>query len=127
MKPTLIIADDLEAVREELVRGLQEDFDIVAEVHDGFAAIEACLRFNPKVILLDVMMPGCGGIEAAMKIRSEVMPIPKIVFLSALQDPKFVQTAFEAGASDYLFKPIDIKKIAATLWACVREDIEEKS
>ncbi len=121
MKPTLIIADDMAAVRDELVRGLQGEFDIVAVAQDGVGALEACLRYHPQAVLLDVIMPNGNGIETAAKIRSEVHPAPKIVMLSGVEEPNVVKAALEAGASDYLFKPLDIKKIIGTLGGAVRE------
>jgi YesN/AraC family two-component response regulator len=122
MKPKLVIVDDMETVRDELIRGLQGDFEVVAEVGNGVAAIEACLRHLPQLVLLDLILPEFTGIDVAIKIRQELLPLPKIVMLSGVKDQVYVKQALEAGVNEYLFKPVDIRKIAATLWACVSED-----
>ncbi|MEZ4751750.1 MAG: response regulator [Bdellovibrionota bacterium] len=64
MKPTLIIADDLEEIREKLYNVLLEDFEILADVENGQKAVEAVRRYRPQLVLMDVVMPVLSGIEA---------------------------------------------------------------
>lgn len=115
MKPTLIIAEDSEILREELVRGLKGDFEIVAAEPDGLAAFEACRTHRPQLLLMDVVMPRLSGIEATLRIMSELPQPPKVVILSGLKDEGIVFQALSAGAVDYLIKPFEVKKIAQVL------------
>ncbi len=104
MKPTLIIAEDVEQIREELHVSLQEEFDIVASVSNGALAIDACRRHEPDLLLMDVVMPQMSGFEAAKRILAGPPPHPKIVLLSEVTNDKVVRTALESGATDFLLK-----------------------
>ncbi|MBI4404461.1 MAG: response regulator [Deltaproteobacteria bacterium] len=117
MKPTLIIVDDVEAIRGQLHNLLQEDFEILAEADDGRSAVECYFKFRPQLVLMDVFMPGMSGIEATRLImKGAGQSPPSIVMLSGLQDEKWVLQALEAGATEYLFKPVEEEKLIKVLW-----------
>jgi len=107
MKPTLILVDDMQVVRDKLRKTLENDFDIVGEAASGSEAIEACRQSVPQVVLMDLVMPGMSGIEAMRAILESVQPAPRVVIMSGLQTESVVMQAFDAGACDYLLKPID--------------------
>lgn len=67
----VLIADDHAVVRQGLrtFLELQEDIDVVGDVADGAAAVEATLAQSPDVVLMDLLMPGFGGVEAIRLIR----------------------------------------------------------
>lgn len=115
MKPTLIIVDDLKEIRAELRAILEEEYSILEEVGDAISAVEAFRRHAPDLMVMDIVMPGMSGIDAVRSIRASPGPHPKIVMLSGLTDEKIVREALEAGASDYLFKPVVDKKLREVL------------
>lgn len=97
------MADDHTIVTEGLKALLEPEFQIVATVDNGRAAIRAVRNLNPAVIILDISMPQLNGIETAREIR-KFDPKIKIVFLTMHSDVAYVQEAFDAGASGYVIK-----------------------
>jgi DNA-binding LytR/AlgR family response regulator len=122
MKSVLaMIAEDEPLLRQELRRSLEElwpELDIRAEVGDGVQAIEALEKFAPAVLFLDIQMPGCSGLEVARHISGKA----HVVFITAY-DAHAVK-AFEAGALDYVLKPISPERLRVTvarLQQCLHE------
>ena len=103
MKPKVVLADDHTIVTEGLKALLEPEFQIVAKVDNGRAAIKAVRNFNPDVIILDISMPLLNGIDTAREIR-KFDPKIKIVFLTMHTELAYVQEAFDAGASGYVIK-----------------------
>jgi DNA-binding NarL/FixJ family response regulator len=103
MKPKVVLADDHAIVTEGLKALLEPEFEIVATVENGRAAIKAVRDFNPAVIVLDISMPQLNGIDTAQEIR-KLAPKVKIVFLTMHNELSYVQEAFGAGASGYVIK-----------------------
>ena len=103
MNPKVVLADDHTIVAEGLKALLEPEFQIVATVDNGRAAIRAVRALNPAVIILDISMPQLNGIETAREIR-KFDPKIKIVFLTMHSDVAYVQEAFDAGASGYVIK-----------------------
>jgi DNA-binding NarL/FixJ family response regulator len=103
MKPRVVLADDHAILTEGLKALLEAEFQIVAIVNNGRAAIRAVRDFNPAVIILDISMPLLNGIDTAREIR-KFDPKIKIVFLSMHPDRAYVEEAFRAGASGYVIK-----------------------
>jgi len=115
MTPTAIIAEDEGAQRQEL-KGLLGDLwpslRIVAECEDGLGAIEALHRHAPDVAFLDIRMPGVSGLEVA-RVAGGGGKTAHVVLITAYDE--FAVTAFEAGAADYLLKPVRRERLAATI------------
>ncbi|KRG78255.1 chemotaxis protein CheY [Stenotrophomonas ginsengisoli] len=110
----VVIVDD-EALARERLRGLladHADAQLVAEVDSGLAAIDACQRHNPDVVLLDIAMPGMDGLEAA-RLLAQLPHPPAVVFCTAYD--AHALSAFEAAALDYLMKPIRAERLASAL------------
>ena len=99
----VVIADDHAVVRSglRLLLEREDDLEPVGEAGDGQAAVELVRSLQPDVVLMDVVMPGGGGIEAAAAIQQEA-PGTRIVMLSMQDDPTYVREAFAAGASGYV-------------------------
>ena len=120
MKPTLLIVDDLEETRQEITRFLSEDFEIVGTASNGQKAIEQVWTLQPQLVLMDVVMPVMSGIEATKAIlernRRPSRIVPKIVMLSSMREENIVLQAMDAGACEYLFKPVDPQKLKQILW-----------
>jgi len=83
----------------------EEGYNVVAEVSDGFDAIEACRKHSPELILLDIKMPLLNGIKAAKVIKKEELA-GSILFLTAYSNKDFINQAKEVGVMGYLVKPI---------------------
>jgi len=100
----VLIADDHRMFRDLLRSALAADCDIVGEAEDGETALAIALRTKPQVILLDVLMPGIGGLAAAHELARKV-PSAKILVLSQYSDREYVMEALkEAGVAGYILK-----------------------
>ncbi len=115
MKPTIIIVDDIQEIREELVALLQSEFEILAHIGDGPTAVREILSQAPRLVLLDVVMPGMSGIEVLKKVMATPGYHPHFVMMSAVKDEKIVLEALQSGAKDYLYKPAPEMVIKDTL------------
>lgn len=102
-KPTLLIADDHTILLEHAIELLSEHFEIVGAVADGEAALSAATELNPDIVVMDILMPHLDGIRAARGIRRNGIS-SRIVFITVNEDPDFVQSAFDSGASAYVIK-----------------------
>jgi two-component system invasion response regulator UvrY len=101
----VLLVDDHELVRTGIRRILEEagDIEVVGEAGEGDAALRLARKLAPDVILMDLNMPGMGGIEATRRIvRME--PDAKIIALTVLDDDPFPARLSEAGAVGYLSK-----------------------
>ncbi len=106
--PTVIlIADDDDASRQMLRRILTSEGYAVVEAQDGIEALKQYALTHPSLILLDAMMPKADGFEVCARLQ--VLPggshVP-IIMITALNDEESLERAFEAGAADYISKPI---------------------
>lgn len=112
---TVVVADDHPASCLGVGMALRAGgFDVVAEVHDGPSAVSAALRALPDVCLLDVRMPGGGGIEAAAEIVA-LLPDTLVVMLTVSDTEEDVFNALRAGAVGYLLKDIASDRLPAVL------------
>ena len=109
---SVVVADDHPVFRDGLQTTLADETDInvVAAVADGNAAVEAVLQQKPDVVLMDLRMPGVGGIEATARIANE-RPETAVVVLTMSDDDDSVFAALRAGARGYLLKEADADDI----------------
>ena len=116
-KIRVLIADDHGLMRAGVRALLQasEDIDVVGEAEDGDEAVREVLRLVPDVVLMDVAMPGLGGLEATLLIRKQ-NPDVKILVLTQHDDREYVSRFLKAGVSGYVLK----KAAAAELVAAIR-------
>jgi CheY-like chemotaxis protein len=111
MTTQILIADDEEAPREHLRRllaGAWPDAELVAACANGVDAWDERLAHEPAVCFLDIRMPGLTGLEVAQRLQALAAP-PQVVFVTAYNDHALA--AFEAGAADYLVKPLDLERL----------------
>lgn len=109
---TALVADDEEAPREQLLAALKNawpSLNVVAVAANGVDAWDAFLEHEPAVCFLDIRMPGQSGIEVARRIAGRAA----VVFVTAYGDHALA--AFDAGAVDYLMKPVDPERLAQTV------------
>jgi DNA-binding NarL/FixJ family response regulator len=101
----LLIADDHSVVRQGLrmFLALDPELEIVGEASTGEEAIELARQLHPQVVLMDLLMPGMGGVAAIAAIRSEMPEVEVIALTSVLEDAA-VTGAIRAGAIGYLLK-----------------------
>jgi DNA-binding NarL/FixJ family response regulator len=115
-KIRVLLADDSETVLAELLGELGKEFDIVGTARNGEEAIQAVLRLDPDVLVLDIAMPVLNGIQASLRLR-ESHPRTKILFLSIHEQPEYIAAAFSAGAPGYVTK----RRLASDLVIAIRE------
>jgi CheY-like chemotaxis protein len=101
--PRVLVVDDHAEARERIATLLQSEFDVVAAVADGQAAVEATRALHPDVVVLDIAMPVLNGFEAAAIIK-DLPDAPRIVFSTAYDDPEFAEAALALGASAFVLK-----------------------
>jgi DNA-binding NarL/FixJ family response regulator len=102
---TIVIADDHPIVRKGLksLFETEKDFSVVAEANDGFEAVNVAQRFNPNVVVLDLILGDINGIEVAREL-SKNLPRTGIVIYSMLASDHYVMESFKAGARGYVSK-----------------------
>ncbi|MGD0065010.1 MAG: response regulator transcription factor [Streptosporangiaceae bacterium] len=102
---TVVVADDQSAVREGLVLllGTLPGIVVTGEAEDGETAADVVAANNPQVVLMDLNMPGCGGVEATRRIRAS-HPQTQVVVLTTYSDDDSIIGALQAGALGYLTK-----------------------
>lgn len=113
-RATILIADDRPANLELMASQLEaEGYDVVV-AQDGAEAVERATFVRPDLILMDVMMPGVDGLEACRRLRdAPVTRAIPVIFMTALADPTQTVAGFEAGAVDYVTKPLDGAEVLA--------------
>ena len=109
----VMIADDHDLYRRgmQVVVELDGTAQVVGEASNGADAVEVCQRVTPEVVLMDVRMPGVGGIEACRLIR-EAVPSARILMLTMSDDESDLFEAIKAGASGYLLKDLPGEEVS---------------
>ena len=122
----VVIADDEPISRMDLKELLTEGgYTVVAEVSDGFDAVENCKLYHPDLVLLDIKMPLLDGLAAAKIIYEEELA-DTIIMLTAYSEREFVEQAKDYGVSGYLVKPIDEKSLIPNIELVVAQSKEMK-
>jgi DNA-binding NarL/FixJ family response regulator len=116
-KIRVLIADDHAILREGLRALLKtaDDIEVVGEAGDGHEAIQEAEQRRPDIVLMDVSMPGLGGLEATLQLRRS-RPDVKVLVLTQYEDREYVRRLLAAGASGYLLK----KTVGADLVSAIR-------
>ena len=117
----VLVADDQRVVREGLATllGLLEGVEVVGTASDGNEACELAARLRPDVVLMDLRMPRCGGVEATRGLR-DLDPNIKVLMLTTYADDRSVIDALRAGARGYLTKDAGAEQIRLALDQVVR-------
>jgi len=111
----ILIVDDHPITRDALAALLgQQGFSVVGEAAEGEEAVELTRRLRPQIVLLDLSMPGLGGLEALPRLR-EVAPETEVVVLTASGTEENLLAAIRGGAAGYLLKSEPPERIAQFL------------
>jgi DNA-binding NarL/FixJ family response regulator len=119
----VLVADDQRVVRDGLATllALLPGVEVVGAAADGHEAIEMVDRLRPDVVLMDLRMPRCDGVEATRRIR-ESHPLTQVVVLTTYTDDRSVLDALRAGARGFLTKDASAEEIGAAIDAVVLGD-----
>lgn len=120
-KTRILIADDHTLVREGISALLKfyDDIEVVGQASDGKEAIDKVNELNPDVVLMDIAMPGLGGLEATLEIKKR-HPNLKILVLTQYGDKEYVNRFLKAGVSGYILK----KAVGTELISAIRAVIK---
>ena len=120
-KIRVLLADDHQLFREGLASILdaQPDFEVVGEASDGLEVLVKARNLEPDLILMDIGMPGCNGLEATQKVKAE-FPSVTIVVLTVRDEPDRLFEAIRNGAQGYLLKSIRSWEMVDMLRGAIR-------
>jgi len=105
--PHILIVDD-EPINRALLRRLLEKNYQISEAEDGFTALESIREHDYDLVLLDIMMPRMNGLDMLVTLREDYASTDlPVILVSALRDSQHIVRGLEAGANDYIPKPID--------------------
>ncbi len=112
-KIRVLVVDDHHMVRKGLIVLLEnfDDFEVVGDAGDGQAGIMLAQRYKPDIVLMDMSMPGMGGVEATQAIH-DTCPDTQVIALTSFSDDSTIQSALKAGAISYLMKNVSVDELA---------------
>ncbi len=114
----IVIADDNKEFRGVLKDFLSSKnmFDIVAMADDGIKAVQAVERFEPDILILDIIMPHLDGLGVLEKLhKTDLKKFPKVIILSAVGHDKITQRAINMGVDYYIIKPFNFDSFSERL------------
>jgi DNA-binding NarL/FixJ family response regulator len=120
-KIRVLIADDHGLMRAgvKALLSATDDIEVVGEAEDGDEAIREVRRLEPDIVLMDVAMPGLGGLEATLVLRKE-KPEVKILVLTQYDDREYVSRFLKAGVSGYVLKKAAASELVSAIRAVSR-------
>ncbi|OPF69093.1 DNA-binding response regulator [Streptomyces antioxidans] len=112
----LLLAEDQGMMRGALalLLGLEDDFEIVAQLGNGDEIVPRALETRPDVALLDIELPGRSGLDAAAALR-EALPECQVLILTTFGRPGYLRRAMEAGAAGFLVKDGPVEELAVAI------------
>jgi two-component system response regulator NreC len=120
----ILIADDHGVLRAGLraLLNAEPDLEVVGEADDGDEALRLTRTLQPDIVLMDLSMPGCGGIEATQRLK-ELRPGVQVLVLTAHEDKELLQEAIRAGAAGYIIKRAAESELVNAIQAVARGDL----
>jgi len=119
----ILIVDDHELVRAGLkgILANSEEYRVVAEAETGEAAIKLAKQFRPELVLMDINMPGIGGLEATRKLK-QFDPNIKVIVLTMHKEGPFPSNLIKAGAKGYITKDCGVEETLLAIAAVLKGD-----
>lgn len=113
---TVLLVDDHEVVRQGVRASLEarRDFTVVGEAESGAAAVRMAEEHIPDVVLMDLVMPGMDGVEAARQVK-RVSPRSHIIVLTSYHEDEHIFPALQAGATSYMLKDVKMDQLAEAI------------
>lgn len=123
-KIRLCLVDDHELVRRGIASlvSTQRDMEVVGQAASGEEALEVCAEIRPDVVLMDLQMPGMGGIEATRRLKRQ-MPEVRVLMLTYSEKESDLMAALEAGAQGYLLKDLNAELFFSYIRRAFRGEI----
>jgi two-component system response regulator NreC len=120
----LLVADDHGVLRAGLRALLRTDesFQVVGEAADGDTTLRLASRLRPDVVLLDLSMPGPGGVEVTRKLK-EMLPATQVLILTVHEDEALMRESLKAGASGYIIKRAVESELISAIHAVSRGEL----
>jgi DNA-binding NarL/FixJ family response regulator len=117
----VLVADDQRVVREGLatILGLLPGIEVVGEAGDGEEAVALTGKLAPEVVLMDLRMPRCDGVEATRRLH-DVAPAAKVIVLTTYADDRSLLSALQAGARGFLTKDAGAEEVRQAIEAVAR-------
>ena len=119
----ILIVDDDE-LNLEIMEEILSDYYELIQARNGKEALEQFRKYNPSLILLDIMMPEMNGYEACRQIKiesTEIHPVPHVIMVSAKASLDERLKGYEHGADDYVIKPFDDEELTAKVGVHIRQ------
>jgi two-component system alkaline phosphatase synthesis response regulator PhoP len=124
----ILVVDDEKDILEFLKYNLEAKNYIVETAQDGISALRKLKTFKPSLIILDVMMPRLNGVETCKKIREDSTLNDVIILFLSARNEEFTQVAcYDAGADDFIEKPIKVKLIIKKIEILLKKSIHNNS
>ena len=116
MTPTTVLICDDALFMRTMLRGILSagDYEIVGEAENGRSAVEMYIRLRPDLVLMDMVMPLLGGLDALREIRT-FDPGARVLMCSAMGQQELVDEALEAGARGFVTKPFTPARVLEAL------------
>lgn len=118
---TLLVVDDHLLVRQGILAFLEvhQDLIVLGEAASGEEAVRKAAELVPDIVLMDLIMPGIGGVEATRQVK-QVSPRTQIIVLTSYHEDKYIFPALRAGALSYVLKDVGPDELAETIRKAAR-------
>jgi DNA-binding NarL/FixJ family response regulator len=118
MKTRVLLADDHQVIIDGLKALLssEDDLEVIGQATDGLQVVPRVLELKPDVVVLDLMMPGLGGLEVARQMRDRA-PATKVIILSMHSNDAYVVEALRNGAAGYVLKQAEARALVDAIRA----------
>jgi two-component system, NarL family, response regulator LiaR len=122
-KISIVITDDHALVRQGIraFLELQPDLTVIGEADSGEAAVRKAAELIPDIMLMDLVMPGIGGVEATRQVK-QASPHTQVIVLTSYHEDEYIFPALRAGALSYVLKDVGPDELAETIRKAARDE-----